>query len=297
MLSGRSLSQTCRSLGSDRRRTRGRPGPGGASASDGPTFARAQRSSEIDSSDRRNRPGNPGWPLSRGDEVIVAPKREARRIVVVGDSFTWGDGVEPQEAYPSVMESLLRERWPEKTIEVINWSRPGWNTWREFKSIGPQLPRLDPDLLIIGYCINDAEPIHRRQLRELRHTMRTAQRQPSDQVVVWLYNHSYVGALVYDFFENRRLRKAVTSYYQTLYDAGRSGWVRTQTHSRYSRRPLETNPFRPSWSSSQSSILSSTTATVIVTSIRRSRMPQLREVWMCSIYCPALKSTMGATLP
>ena len=187
----------------------------------------AAHSGQIEISNRLKPSGSPGWPLSRGEKIVVTPKQQARRIVVVGDSFTWGDGVEPQEAYPSVMESLLRKRWPDQTIEVINWSRPGWNTWREFKSIAPQLPMLDPDLLIIGYCINDAEPIHRRQLREIRRIMRTAQRQPSNRVVVWLYNHSYVAALGYDFFENRRLRKAVTSYYQTLYATRRSGWVRT----------------------------------------------------------------------
>ena len=186
------------------------------------------RSGGVESSNRQRPTGNPGWPLSRGEKTVVTPKQEARRIVVVGDSFTWGDGVAPQEAYPSVMEALLRERWPDQNIEVINWSRPGWNTWREFKSIAPQLPMLDPDLLIIGYCINDAEPIHRRQLREIRRIMLTAHRQPSNRVVVWLYNHSYLAALVYDFFENRRLRRAVTSYYQTLYEAGRSGWVRAQ---------------------------------------------------------------------
>ncbi len=185
-------------------------------------------SGEVEGSRRRNPSGKPGWPLSRGEKITVTPKQQTHRILVVGDSFTWGDGVEPQEAYPSVMESLLRERRPNQSIEIINWSRPGWNTWRQFKSIGPQLPVLDPDLLIIGYCINDAEPIHRRQLGELRQIMRTAHREPSNRLVVWLYNHSHVAALIYDSAENRRLRKAVTAYYQTLYDDGRSGWVRAR---------------------------------------------------------------------
>ena len=175
-----------------------------------------------------NPPGSPGWPLSRGGKIVVEPKQSAHRIVVVGDSFTWGDGVEVEETYPFLLQSLLRERRSEADIEVINWSRPGWNTWRELRSIEPQLPVLEPDLLIIGYCINDAEPINRRQLLELRRALRTAQREPTQPLLVWLHEHTRLGALVYDFAENRRLRRAVTTYYQTLYDPGRSGWVRTR---------------------------------------------------------------------
>jgi len=173
-------------------------------------------------------PGLPGWPLSRGRKVTVNPKRTSHRIVIVGDSFTWGDGVEAEEAYPAVLQDLLDQHHADLDVEVINWSRPGWNTWRELKSVQPQLPILDPDLLIIGYCLNDAEPINRRQLIELREVMRTAQRQPSGKVLVWLYMNTRIGDRVYNFFEYRRLRQAVTAYYQMLYDPGRSGWARTR---------------------------------------------------------------------
>lgn len=186
---------------------------------------------KIDTPRTQAPPSSPGWPLFRGhggDDFVVTPKQDARRIVIVGDSFTWGDGVEADEAYPVVLENMLRERRGEEAIEVTSWSRPGWNTWREWKSLQPQLPMLDPDLLIIGYCINDAEPLNRRQLMELRKVMRTAQHEPSSPFVTWSYNHTQLGALLYNFFENRRVRKTVTAYYQTLYDEGRSGWVRAQ---------------------------------------------------------------------
>ncbi|MEJ2086377.1 MAG: SGNH/GDSL hydrolase family protein, partial [Acidobacteriota bacterium] len=170
--------------------------------------------------------GSPGWPLSREGKIAVTPKRTSHRIVVLGDSFTWGDGVEAEEAYPAVLQDLLEQR-AELDVEVINWSRPGWNTGRELKSVQPQLPVLDPDLLIIGYCLNDAEPSNRGRLIELRQVMRTAQRQPSDRATVWLYTNTRIGNLVYNFFEYRRLRKAVTDYYQRLYEPERSGWART----------------------------------------------------------------------
>lgn len=173
-------------------------------------------------------PGSPGWPLSRGGKIVVEPKQSAHRIVVVGDSFTWGDGVEVEETYTFLLQSLFRERRSEVDIEVINWSRPGWNTWRELRSIEPQLPVLEPDLLIIGYCINDAEPINRRQLLELRRTLRTAQRVPRQPLVVWLYERTRLGALVYDLAKTRRVRRAVTVYYQSLYGPASRGWLRTR---------------------------------------------------------------------
>lgn len=79
------------------------------------------------------------------------------RIVTAGDSFTFGFGVEESEAYPARLVHAFNSR--RRGVEVVSFSRPGWNTHLESKALGEHLRELAPDVLILGYCLNDAEPV------------------------------------------------------------------------------------------------------------------------------------------
>lgn len=90
------------------------------------------------------------------------------RILVVGDSFTWGANVLEEDAYPDRMGVRLAKWHGESRYEVINFSRPGWNTGRELAAVRGFMDRIDPDVLIVGYVLNDAEPMSRKALNRLR---------------------------------------------------------------------------------------------------------------------------------
>ena len=51
----------------------------------------------------------------------IDPKGEAFRIVVVGDSFSWGDGVHSEDAFPFRLENQLNLQMDENLFEVVNW--------------------------------------------------------------------------------------------------------------------------------------------------------------------------------
>src|SRR5262245_41844844 len=40
------------------------------------------------------------------------------RIMVLGDSLTWGAGLAPEERYTNLLEKSLSEKFPQKKIEV-----------------------------------------------------------------------------------------------------------------------------------------------------------------------------------
>lgn len=143
------------------------------------------------------------------------------RLLVIGDSFTWGAGVLQEDAYPDRIETNLRIRRTEPPIEVINWSRPGWNTVREWTYTRGHLNGLDPDMLILGYCLNDAEPMSKRRLEALR--TRRERRSPGTPLATWLHRHSRAYHLVYEKLEDMRQRRALDAYYQSLYGP-RGGW-------------------------------------------------------------------------
>ena len=81
-----------------------------------------------------------------------------RRIVVVGDSFTYGYGVEEDEAYPRVLEGLL------PGVEVVNLGVPATcplDYAANFEDVGRAY---EPDLVLVGLMANDVIDI--RYLRE-----------------------------------------------------------------------------------------------------------------------------------
>ena len=52
------------------------------------------------------------------------------RILVLGDSQTWGFGVEDDETYATILEEQLAQQFPDLDIQVLNGGVPGYGTAR-----------------------------------------------------------------------------------------------------------------------------------------------------------------------
>lgn len=79
------------------------------------------------------------------------------RVLAVGDSFTFGDGIERVEAtWPRVLEAELARRGV--ACEVLNLGVPGTNTAYQRDLLRRDLPRLRPDGVVLGFVLNDPEP-------------------------------------------------------------------------------------------------------------------------------------------
>ena len=91
------------------------------------------------------------------DRDRAAKQPGARRVLVMGDSYTWGYAVAEEEAYPQAAERLLKERGYSQ-IDVINGGIPDYNSRQERKLLEQLMPVYEPDAVILGYVVNDAEP-------------------------------------------------------------------------------------------------------------------------------------------
>ena len=90
----------------------------------------------------------------RGAEVET-PKPEGRfRIVVVGDSVTFGNGVGDDETYPAQLARLLNGAGLAK-VEVINAGIPAYDTWQQGLLLEEVVLSLEPDLVVLGFYEND----------------------------------------------------------------------------------------------------------------------------------------------
>lgn len=77
------------------------------------------------------------------------------RILVLGDSVTFGHGATFETTYPFLLEQRLRDWRPDVAWEVWNLGVPGYNTRQELSYLQEVGPRFDPDLVIIGFYPND----------------------------------------------------------------------------------------------------------------------------------------------
>ncbi len=81
----------------------------------------------------------------------VPPKSDKYRIAVVGDSFTWGQGVEEKDRFSDLIEQALGTGY-----EVFNFGRPGDNM-PEHLDVLAQALAIQPDFVLLQLYINDWE--------------------------------------------------------------------------------------------------------------------------------------------
>lgn len=72
-----------------------------------------------------------------------------QRILILGDSFTWGFGVNDDEIYTEILESML------DSTEVINFGVTGFNIAQEFLYLKKEGIKYEPDIVIVGLALND----------------------------------------------------------------------------------------------------------------------------------------------
>jgi hypothetical protein len=89
----------------------------------------------------------------RGDE-IKTKKSNVFRIIAVGDSFTFGHGIESNDkTYPARLEQFLNNNSANKAknFEVINVGVKGYSPDQEYKLITKRLIKYQPDLIIWNF--------------------------------------------------------------------------------------------------------------------------------------------------
>ena len=102
-------------------------------------------SNEFDYTFRTNRLG------LRGPDVAFAKPNGSRRVLVIGDSFVAGIGVDDRDVFTSV----LARRWRKSKIEVVNLGRAGTSTIRELTLYQELGRRFEPDVVILVYYLGN----------------------------------------------------------------------------------------------------------------------------------------------
>ncbi len=83
---------------------------------------------------------------------IGAKPAGVRRVLALGDSFTFGHAVEAAEAWPAVLQELLNARGGAR-YEVVNAGVGGYGTGQQLLLYEELESRVEPDLVVLGFAV------------------------------------------------------------------------------------------------------------------------------------------------
>jgi lysophospholipase L1-like esterase len=96
----------------------------------------------------------------RGREYTPRPEPGVLRVLALGDSQTFGNGLGQEATWPTQLESELSARAGAggPRIEVVNGGVPGSDTWQHEILLGRLADLYHPQVAVLAFYVNDVSP-------------------------------------------------------------------------------------------------------------------------------------------
>jgi len=166
---------------------------------------------------------------------LQAPARAPNtfRVLAVGDSFTYGEGVKDADTMPAQLQRVLQERHPELAVEVVNLGEPGVNTEKEIITLRARMG-LDPDVVLLDYVLNDAFRVAAIDVK--KHAaddlvmFRPGRIEKPKGLKRWLRKYSRLYALIAARLDQRRIHHGTKAWYSEAFDRSKNaeGMAKTE---------------------------------------------------------------------
>ncbi|MCP4003029.1 MAG: hypothetical protein GY725_02415 [bacterium] len=92
----------------------------------------------------------------RNPEIGYERTPEKTRVLVLGDSLTFGYRLQEEQSYPRLLEGILNSARPDDPVEVINTGVVGYSTRQEAAFLRVEGVRYQPDVVLLAfYPVND----------------------------------------------------------------------------------------------------------------------------------------------
>jgi hypothetical protein len=143
-----------------------------------------------------------------------------RRVVCIGDSFTWGASVLFDDAWPQRVErSLTRER--HEPWEAVSLAESGLNSVQEAGRLESEGFAYDPDVVVVAYVLNDSEDENAAEARRAADWLEERRHPPAPSLLDRSALLRLVRERVWATLENRRRVEDFRSMYAEDYP----GWT------------------------------------------------------------------------
>ena len=95
----------------------------------------------------------------RGKEFAQEKASGVYRIIMLGDSITFGNSVPWDKTFSVILEDQLNNTNTTRKFEIINLSISGYNTQQQLATLKEMGLSLNPDLILLNVCLNDSDPV------------------------------------------------------------------------------------------------------------------------------------------
>lgn len=164
--------------------------------------------------------------LGYRDWLYREPKPEGEiRVAGLGDSNTYGQGVEADETWVRRLGAGLAELAPPgRTARTLNFGRLGANTMDELEMLESDVFRFDPDLVVLGFTLyNDAETRAAYQKAGVERKKRKASL--IHRIVGWFRSNSFAANHVLTVARRGRNRAAMREHVESQFSDDAPGYV------------------------------------------------------------------------
>jgi len=90
----------------------------------------------------------------RDEPTSVTKAAGTRRVLVLGDSVSFGHGVAAADSWPEKLEDMLNAPGASGAVEVLNTAAPGNTAYQELWDLERSLV-LSPDVVVVQFALND----------------------------------------------------------------------------------------------------------------------------------------------
>lgn len=167
----------------------------------------------------------------RGPAFTVKPEG-GFRVVYLGDSFTFGEGVRNEHTYAEIAARSLRETGPQ--TDACNLGVGGYNTTQSLDVLNRFGFDLKPDVVVLGFTLNDAEPplfqidpASGRPVRRDREMSIEAEADPKKPPGSDLYSLRLAQAF-WNARHQRKLTRQTIDYYNSVNAPSGEGWIESE---------------------------------------------------------------------
>jgi hypothetical protein len=157
-------------------------------------------------------------------ERTPAKPSGVHRVVLLGDSFTWGASVLFDDAYGQRLErGLVRARG--EPWEVVNLAVPGMNTVGEAAQLASEGFGYAPDVVVLGYVLNDSEDESAAEARRAADWLADRAGRPPERPM--LDRSALVRVVRGRLFATLENRRRVEDF-RSMYASDYPGWIAAQ---------------------------------------------------------------------
>lgn len=170
----------------------------------------------------------------RGGEFKPEKDTSVFRIAFLGDSFTFGEGVKDEDVFSEKIVKNLSEKYSKLKFEAYNFGVGGYNTSQSLFLLKNLVLQTKPDIVVLGYNINDAEP----ELFYIDYNENAVSRRPretkvheglADKNPPKTFSTKFnLGKLIWKFMNQKKQNDKTIRYYQNLYKETNSDWLATK---------------------------------------------------------------------